>query len=227
MSKKIMLMLAFLVFLIVAGCQPIPPCGEFTFTGAVVDTAAQNGVDMDVSFDFDPGECEFDCACDLVCYVQIVRTVDLNDGTYHYPSTEKADRATADGWYLDRLAGRIWGYYGRYDDGTFAASLDTGSDVDPAILYDSPRRGEAEPWLGIWWQAVSVPVCIDEDSDCENQLLGYYFWSWWVDDDGNVPGIIDTIAWEPQDEDFDEAVDEWNAQAPGLGKNTFPAFTGF
>jgi len=227
MSCKIIIMFMLLGLLAVLGCCPIPPCGDFTFTGTKVDTSTSNGVNMNVSFDFNPHECGSKCTCDPVCYVQIVRTVDLEDGTYHYPSSEKSDRATDDGWYLDRLAGRIWGYYGRNDDGSFASHLDTGSEVDPAILYDSPRRPEAEPWLGIWWQAVSVPVCIDEDSDCENHLLGYYFWSWSVNDDGEVTGIIDTLAWEPLDTAFDEGVDEWNAQAPSLGKNTFPAFTDF
>jgi hypothetical protein len=203
----------------------VPPCGDFTFTGATVDGATQNGVDMDVSFDFDPAECGSTCTCSLVAYIQIVRTVDLEDFTYIYPSSEKADRATADGWYIDRIANRIWGYYGRNDDGTFATTLDPGSDTDPATLFDSPRRGQSEPWLSIWWQAVSVPVCIDNGSTCANRLVGAYFWSWLVDEDGAVPGIINGVAWEPLPDAVDEAVAEWNIQAPTLGKNTFPAFT--
>lgn len=219
------LMLALLVMTGCKCCVTLPACGEFTFTGTIYDTDKSNGVDMNVSFDFDPATCGSDCTCDLVCYIQIVRTVDLEDGTYLYPSTEKQNRATTDGWYIDRIAGKIWGYYGRNDDGSFAWYLVTGSDTTDAILNDSPRRGESEPWLQIWWQAVSVPVCIDDDSGCLDNLLGYYFWSWVVDDAGTVTGIIDAVAWEPLETAVDDSVTEWNNQAPGLGKNTFPAFT--
>lgn len=217
--------LSLIPILMMTACRPIEPCGEFTFTGEVQDTASANGVDMNLSFDFEPETCHSVCTCDLVCYVQMVRTVDWEDFTYIYPSTEKEDRATASGWYIDRLAGKIWGYYGRNNDGSFAGTLDPGSETDPAVLFDAPSRGEAEPWLEIWWQAVSVPVCIDKGSGCLNDLLGYYFWSWLVDDAGTVPGIIRGLAWKNLDDAFDDAVLEWNAQAPGLGKNPFPAFT--
>jgi hypothetical protein len=207
-------------------CEPVPPCGDFTFTGSEWDFVGQNGVDASVSFDFDPAECGATCTCNLVAYVQIVRTVDLQDGTYLYPTSEKADRATADGWYVDRIAGMIWGYYGRNNDGTFQPYLDPGSNTDPAVLSDSPRRPGSEPWLGIWWEAVSVPVCIDGAAACNANLLGGYFWSWVVEDDGTVAGIIDGTGWEGLIPDaVDQAVVEWNAQAPGLGKNVFPAFT--
>lgn len=222
---SVFLMLILTATMISCTCVRLGHCGEFTFTGTIEDTTRQNGIDMDLRFGFDPAACGSDCVSDLVCYIQIVRTVDLEDGTYIYPSTEKRDRATDEGWYLDRLAGRIWGYYGRYDDGSFAATLQTGSNNRDAILYDRPSRPENEPWLEIWWQAVSVPVCIDDDSDCLNNLLGYYFWSWFVGSNGTVTGIIHAIAWEPLETAVDDAVDEWNDQATGLGKNQFPAFT--
>ncbi len=206
-------------------CTPLGRCGLFDFTGSKVDTSNTNGIDMQVSFDFNPENCGSECTCNPVAYVQIVRTVDMESGIYIYPSSEKEDRATAAGWYIDRLEGRKWGYYGRNDDGSFASSLDPGSETEPAILFDSPRRRQAEPWLAIWWQAVSVPACIQDTSGCSNRLLGYYFWSWLVDDAGTVSDPVHANAWEPMQADFDAAVGEWNAQAPGLGKNTFPAFT--
>lgn len=223
MKWKLLVMGA--VILVLAGCNPVLACGDFTFTGTEVDTSSSNGIDMNVSFDFDPSVCSSTCYCDEVVYIQIVRTYDLSNATYLYPSTEKMNRATADGYYLDRLAGKIWGYYGRNDDGTFASSLTPGSNTSDAILFDSPRRPESEPWLGIWWQAVSVPVCIDTSSGCSNNLLGYYFWSWLVNDSGDVTGIVDWTATSPQADSVDDAVVEWNSQAPGLGKNTFPTFT--
>jgi hypothetical protein len=222
--KKVSIISIILLFL-TTGCCKLPPCGDFEFTGSSYDTSISNGVDMNISFDFDPEICCTDCTCDLVCYVQMVRVCDLEDGIYLYATSEKADRATDDGWYIDRLAGRIWGYYGRYDDGSFAPTLQPGSNTTNAILYDAPRRGESDEWMPIWWQAVSVPVCIDDGSGCENNLLGYYFWSWVVDENGVVLDPIHGIAWKPLEEHFNEAVDEWNLQAPGLGKNNFPAFS--
>lgn len=206
-------------------CTPIPKCGDFTFIGTKVDTSEENGVDMNLSFDFNPVDCGSKCACDPVCYIQIVRTVDLETGTYIYPSSEKEDRATTNGWYIDRIPNRIWGYYGRNDDGGFAGNLDPGSATEPTILFDRPSRGEAEPWLQIWWQAVSTPVCIQPRSGCENRLLGYYFWSWAVNNDGTTTDPVHAVAWQPLENEVDAAVGEWNIQAPGLGKNSFPAFT--
>jgi hypothetical protein len=213
-------------FLALSSCRSIPRCGEFTFNGTAEDTAENNGIDMDLSFDFNPDSCGSACTCDPVCYIQIVRTVDMDTFTYIYPSSEKENRATEYGWYIDRIAGRMWGYYGRNDDGSFDARLlNTGSETDPAILYDAPNRPEEEPWIEIWWQAVSVPVCIEAGSGCEDNLLGYYFWSWLVDNAGAVSDPVDAVPWQPLEGQVDAAVGEWNAQAPGLGKNTFPAFS--
>ena len=93
--KKVSILNTILFFLLL-GCCKLPPCGDFTFTGTSYDTAISNGVDMNVRFDFDPAECCSDCNCDTVCYVQIVRVFDLEDGIYLYASSEKADRATDD-----------------------------------------------------------------------------------------------------------------------------------
>ena len=227
MRKRQLIVL--MVVLLLAGCErictPVPRCGTFTFTGTKVDTSTQNGVDMNVSFDFNPDGCSSTCTCDPVCYVQIVRTVDMDTSVYIYPTSEKEDRANANGWYIDRIPDRIWGYYGRNDDGSFASTLNPGSETDPTILFDSPRRPEDEPWIDIWWQAVSAPVCIQSGSGCQNNLLGYYFWSWIVEPNGTTSDPIHAVAWENLDDEVDSAVTEWNAQAPGLGKNTFPAFT--
>jgi len=203
------------------------PCGEFELNDrGIRDTSTQNGWEMDLDFDFEPVACGEDCACNKVCFVQIVRSVDQEDGTYLYPSSEKADRATSAGFYLDRLAGRIWGYYGRNDDGSFAGTVTTGSDTTTANLYDFPKRGESEPWLDFIWMAITVPVCIDNPtSGCNNHLLGYYEWAWSVDDAGTVPWTIHFISPQGWKDDFDDAVAEWNAQAPSLGKNVFPAFS--
>ena len=51
--KKVSILNAILFFLLL-GCCKLPPCGNFTFTGTSYDTATSNGIDMNVSFDFNP-----------------------------------------------------------------------------------------------------------------------------------------------------------------------------
>jgi len=218
------------ILLLLAGagltsCTTVDPCGEFTFAGTAVDGTSLNGIDMSLAFAFDPALCGSDCQADTICYVQMVRTYDFANGTYSYISEEHEDRAIAYGWYVDRLSGKAWGYYGRNDNGSFAANLSPGDNATPAILFDGPRRSDS--MHSIWWQAVSGAVSIDGGGNsCNNTFLGYYFWSWVVDDAGALTddSIVDSVAWENLQLTMDDAVAAWNAQAPGLGHNLFPAF---
>lgn len=208
-----------------SSCEKIDPCGTFTFTGEASDGDDLNGLDMDISFAFDPELCASDCSADKICYIQIVRTYNFDDGTYSYISEEHEARAIDYGWYVDRLSGKAWGYYGRNDDGTFAGTLTPGDNDSPAILVDFPKRNDDT--REIWWQAVSAPVSIDGgENSCNNNFLGYYFWSWFVDEDGVVTNdhVIDGVAWENLHTTVDDAVAAWNTQAPDLDHNLFPAF---
>jgi hypothetical protein len=156
----------------------------------------------------------------------MVRTYNLEDGTYSYISEEHEARAIEYGWYVDRLTGRDWGYYGRNDNGSFAGNLTPGNNTTAAVLFDGPRRPDS--MRQIWWQAVSGSVSIDGGANsCNNNFLGYYYWSWIVDEDGVVTDnyIIDGVAWEDLQLVMDDAVAAWNTQAPGLGHNSFPAFS--
>ena len=207
------------------GCRTKAPCGVFVFDGAKNDTEEQNSLPMTLSFDFNPDACGSDCRCNPVCYVQMVRNYDFDSGGYIYPSTEKQERATANGWYIDRIPGRIWGYYGRNDNGTFAGTLTPGSESVNTVLRDEPARPDAEPWLNFWWEAVSVPVCIQSGSACENRILGYYFWSWIAHNDGSMSDPIHMVGWVALNAEFNQAVSRWNTQAALLAKNPFPPFT--
>jgi len=209
-----------------AACTPINPCGTFAFQGTANDTSTSNGITMSLSFDFDPAVCNSNCTTNTIAYIQMVRTYNLSDGTYSYISEEHQARAIAYGWYVDRLTGRVWGYYGRNNDGTFASNLTPGNNTTNAVLFDAPARPDS--MRNIWWQAVSAPVSIDGGANsCNNNFLGYYYWSWLVDDAGHVTNdsIIDVVAWEDLHLTMDDAVAAWNAQAPGLAHNVFPAFT--
>lgn len=215
-----------LSLILASGCGPATvPCGTFSFSGAPHDN---RGIDMMLNFDFNPAPCNSNCNCDTVAYVQIVRIIDLDTGNYLSPNSEQTNRIvtgraepTLNGWAVDRLAGRIWGYYGRNNDGSFASTLTPGSNTADAILRDTPSGWPDNSWF----DAVSVPVCIQDGSACENQLLGYYYWMFFVGNDGVVTDPLHKIAVEWHRDAFDEAVIEWNNDAPGLGKNSFPAFT--
>ena len=222
-----------MISLLFSSCtdQCTEPCGEFDFLDIhVLDSenisgTISNGWEMTVEFDFNPADCGEDCACDKVAWVQMLRAIDQSDGTYLYGNEEKEERATSEGWHIDRLQGREWGYYGRNDNGSFASTVTTGSTTTAASLYDRPRRPDTEPYLGFTWMAVTVPVCIDNTgSACNNNLLGFYEWAWITTDASDV-AVLHWISPKAFKDDFDSAVAGWNTDAPGLGYNNFPAFT--
>lgn len=224
-------MLLFVFYFASCTDQCTKPCGEFNFLDIhVLDSENINGTDyngweMTVEFDFNPVDCGEGCECDKVAWVQMLRAIDQSDGTYLYANEEKESRATAEGWHVDRLQGKIWGYYGRNDNGTFAGSVTTGSHTSTASLYDRPRRPDWEPYLGFTWVAVTVPVCIDNAaSTCNNKLLGFYEWAWITTDASDVV-TLHWIAPKAFKDDFDDAVAEWNTDAAVLGYNNFPTFT--
>ncbi len=223
MVKKVTLCIfAFLMW----GCgTATTPCGTFTFNGAA---HANRGIDMTVDFDLDPAACGAPgCDCDTVAYVQIVRIIDLDTGNFLSPNAQQTNRivtgraeATRNGWAVDRLSNRVWGYYGRNNNGSFAFSLTPGSSDDDATLRDRPSGWPNSSWF----DAVSVPVCINGDAACVNKLTGYYYWLFAVAPDGVATEPFDKIGVEWNQDAFDEAVIEWDNDAPGLGKNVFPAF---
>ncbi|OGU65139.1 MAG: hypothetical protein A2W30_07650 [Ignavibacteria bacterium RBG_16_36_9] len=224
-TKTILGLLLIIFSFTLVSCKKINPCGSFTFTGVANDGAASNGITMNLRFSFDPALCGSDCNTTTICYIQMVRTFDFSEGTYSYISEEHEARAIEYGWYIDRLTGRNWGYYGRNNNGTFANNLTPGNNLTDAILFDAPSRSDA--MRNIWWQAVSASVSIDGGvNSCNNNFLGYYYWSWFVDADGTVTDdyIIKGVAWKSLHLVMDDAVTAWNTQAPDLGHNLFPAF---
>jgi hypothetical protein len=226
-SKGLLSVIFLITFgILLSSCERIQPCGNFTFTGNTFANGSSNGLNMNLSFAFDPAACGKP-ACDApkICYIQMVRTYDFDEGTFSYISEEHQARAIEYGWYIDRLTGKKWGYYGRNDDGSFASTLSPGNNNTPAVLFDSPSRPSS--MAGIWWQAVSASVSIDAgNSSCNNNLLGYYYWSWIVNQDGTISddNIIQLVARENLHLVLDAAISAWNTQAPSLAHNTYPGF---
>lgn len=219
--------LLFVVAMMLTTCgTPTLPCGDFTFSGT---PHTNRGINMSLNFDFDPATCGAPaCTCDTVAYVQIVRILDFDTGNYLAPNTDQQNRlvtgrtsATMNGWAIDRISSRNWGYYARNNDGTFASYLTTGSSSTDAILTDGPYGWPDQSWF----DAVSVPVCIDADATCENELAGYYYWLFIVGSGGTASDPIHKIGVDWNQDAFDEAVLEWNNDAAGLSKNAFPTFS--
>src|ERR1044072_20329 len=89
------------------------------------------------------------------------------------------------------------------------------------VLGDSPGGWPANSWF----DAVSVPVCIDAAASCNNRLEGYYYWLFVTDSSGHAGAPFDEIGVTWMQDSFNRAVAEWNTDAPGLGKHTFPAMS--
>lgn len=212
--------------MLMVGCgNPTQPCGTFSFSGS---PNGMRGENISTSFAFNPSVCGSSCTTNTIAYIQIVRIIDRDTGEFLAPSSQQQDRivtgrpeAVYNGWAVDRIDGRVWGYYARDNDGTFASYLTTGSNTTPAILGDGPSGWPDNSWF----DAVDVPVCIDNSSSCVNNLLGYYYWLFIVESGGSTGSPINEIGVDWNQTAVDLAIAQWNATAPGVGKNVFPAFT--
>lgn len=214
------------VIVMLNGCgDPTAPCGTITFTGS---PHSSRGINCQVDFSFNPGACNSNCNCNTICYVQIVRIIDRTTGAFLAPNTDQQNRivtgragAWLNGWSIDRLSGRNWGYYGRNNDGTFASTIITGSNTTTATLFDAPSGWPNNSWF----DAVSVPVCIQNGSACVNKLLAYEYWLFIVNNAGVAGAPFSEIGRTWMRDSFNESVTEWNNDAPGLGKNSFPVMS--
>lgn len=217
--------LAFTLLLFLSACGPATtPCGVFTFNG----TPISRGLNLTQSFQFGPTPCSATCTTNTIAYVQAIRVIDMDDGSFLAPGPQQQARIVTgnatpafNGWSVDRLEGRVWGFYGRNNDGTFASTLTTGSNASAAVLRDTPSGWPDNTWL----DAIDVPVCIDPNSTCVNNLLGYDYWLFAVGTGGSVGNPVNEIGRDWHQDAVDLAIAQWNANAGGLGKNNFPAFT--
>ena len=222
-----LLKLVFIFMMLVVGCGPASnPCGTFTFTGT--GNSPIRGANIQVDFAFNPSSCSSTCTCNTICYIQCVRIIDINTGNFLSPNTDQTNRivtgnATAayNGWAIDRLSNRVWGYYGRNNDGTFAGTIITGSNSTTATLFDVPRGWPDNSWF----DAITVPVCIASGSPCVDHLLGYYYWLFIVNPGPSVDDPFHEIGRLWHRDVVDLCITEWNNDAAALLKNAFPAMS--
>jgi len=209
-----------LIYLL-SGCQPTLECGSWIFNGTPESSDGFSQFPLNVAFTYTPANCGQNCTCNTDCMIQMVWVYDATDGIYIYPTSSYAARATSTGRVIDRIDGAAYGYYGLLNDGiTFYTGWNTtGSNGTANTLFDNPSG-----WPNnTYFYALDAAVCF-KSTTCQNSILGYYFWSWTIDNDGNAAKFIIGPAWQGQDTDFQSALAAWNAWAPHSGTEnpTFP-----
>ena len=204
----------------------IVPCGDFSFAvDNIIDSEFENGIDVSLEFDFKPEICGESCSYDSILFIQIVRTVSgTNQPRFSYPSTQKKERATVDGWYIDRIDGYRWGYFGMDDSMTPGNNITSGNSTRHASLTDSPYRPDRREFHNIRWEAVTVPVCLHGDGVCDNKMLGFYYWSWTVSQDGTVESgdVLYRNAQVSLKEVVSEATRQWDSLSVKWNTAKFP-----
>jgi len=193
------------------GCNPTLECGSWVFSGTVQSHPA--AFPLNSAFTFNPATCGKNCDCDTDCMIQMTWVYDVTDQMNVYAASGDQDRADADGWNIDRVNGAGYGYYGLLNDGvTFYSGWNTtGGNGTPNTLIDKPSWGN-----NTWFYSVDAAVCF-KSKTCSNHILGYYFWSWIIDNNGNASEFIIAPAWKDLDTEFQSALAGWNKWAPTSG----------
>jgi hypothetical protein len=151
-------------------------------------------------------------------FIQNVRVVDLDTGVNR--AANGKNRLASDMWHVDRLDGKDHGWYGMSDEGGDTKkkmSLWQKSDWrEPAWMKDVPSRSKGN----VQFQAETAVVC----SKGFNAGKVYATVHWGFEIDKNlVVTPYETEVYNKETEEFDEAVDAWNAQATGPeGKRSSP-----
>ena len=200
------------ILCLLASCQPTLECGSWNFNGNIQG----DSLPLSDAFTFNPANCGKNCQCDTDAMIQMVRVYDADDQMFLAGSGESTEWIDSDGWMIDQqpLLGWAEGYYGLNNDGTtFDSEYNSvGSNGTPNTLYDDP--GGWGP--NTYFYAVDVAVCFKDDN-CQNRILGYYFWSFIVDGAGNPQKFITSPAWKDLDTEFQSSVASWNRWAPTSG----------
>lgn len=211
--------LACLVSGCLTACQPTLECGSWTFTGTPNSLASPNDkFPVNSAFVFNPANCGKQCQCNTDAMIQMVRVYDVDEQMFLAGSGESTAWADANGWMIDQTVFDGWasGYYGENNDGTFDPGYNTvGSNGTANTLYDEPGGWGASTIF----YSLDVAVCVkgNQDQSCQNRILGYYFWSWVIDDKGVGQKFITAPAWKDLDTEFQSAVAAWNKWAPTSG----------
>jgi hypothetical protein len=205
--------------LLLSGCATSLECGSWSFSGTPV-SASGGGyatlANVTSAFTYTPAACGQNCDCNTDVMIQMVAVWDTADHKYLYDGTGDKNRATANGWTIDRVDGAAYGWYGLLNDGvTFYPGWNTpGGNGTANTLYDGPVQPD-----NIVFFTVDVAICYASKT-CKNKILGYYFWSWSVDNNGTARGPAALNGWTDLETEFQSAVAAWNKWAPTSGPET-------
>lgn len=208
----------------------ISACGSFSFQGS----SDYDDAIIDNNFSLDPG-CQSYCDCSTICDIQVVRVTDLCTGDPLTISQEQWDRmvtgqsdASLNYWFVDRLDGQIWGYYGRNNDSGFDyGSMKPGNKHEPAKLHDEPAPApcrETYETHPVKFEAIDVTVCIDEKSGCVYKLLGCYYYYFTVHKQDQAGDLSSHVAAAWNKKVVELAVQKWNENVGSKKKKCFPPF---
>jgi|SRR5580658_8741888 hypothetical protein len=194
----------------IPGCQSALECGTWTFSG----TPSGNSFPLSDAFTFTPANCGKNCDCSQDPIIQMTWVYDENEQMNVYASDQpQGARSDADGWAVDQLDGWAYAYYSLQNNGTFAAGYGLpGANGTPSALNDDP--GGWGP--NTFFYAVDVSVCYSSRT-CDNKILGYYIWSYYLDSTDTGQKFIIGPAWEALETEFQNVVTAWNAWAPTSG----------
>ena len=208
MTAKLAL-LAALCFSFTA-CQPTFQCGTWDFSGA----PSGNAFPLNDTFTFNPSGCGQSCEGSQDVIIQMTWVYDEDMQTNVYASDQpQGSRSTPNGWCIDRVDGAAHGYYGLQNNGTFYSGWNTpGGPGTGTTLKDKPGGWGANTVF----YAVDVAVCYNSRT-CNNKILGYYFWSYILDNSDVGQKFVTAPAWKDLDTEFQAALTAWNNWAPLSG----------
>ena len=148
--------------------------------------------------------------CSQIAFIQNVKVADLG-GSSIDSRTNFKNRITKNGWTIDRLDKRKYGWYGFNNDGNPSGTVTPGSSPAPlkaGVMTDRPSFNQPNTV----WSFETCSVC--KSGTDVNKVYSCFLWGFDVDAKNKVsphsakakayPGI-----------DFNEAIKQWNAQTAG------------
>ncbi len=180
----LLLLISILCACILSACKHTLECGTWAFSGDVQGTGTGSAFPISSAFTFNPANCGSKCDISTDCIIQMVAVYNSVDRDYQYPNSGQEQRASPNGWSIVQLDGWAYGYYGAKSTMVQRSTMFTtlpGATVIRQHYTTSPAAGEITPIFIRWMQRFLSIL-----KSYNNRILGYYFWSWTIDNDGSL-----------------------------------------
>ncbi len=186
---------------------------EFSASLTPVDNHLVNGAILNLEAQILPGAAPAGTCYGIIQVVRLQKIIGPNEFQNLYGSIERKARATSTGWYVDRIDDAGTPFFGLEAGGTIGiqsmnpATIKIGYvDSISTQIMDRADRREISKYLGVRWEAIAATVSLTDRS----KDMGHYYWSWTVDNDGNVIGLQDEYANSELVDEFERALAKWN-----------------